>query len=204
MVVDPLRSAHKDIPEIKAFRVYPQEYNSPTLNECPDGSVISEKKLRLEKWGSCWSRYYELQVEYFMSKSARNVMEILTQNLWMRNLGTTASLQIENRQAYPETLDAVTDRFKKVDVPGFTAGMQNRGAMAASGTGSNNGENSEGAMANAREVEKIGNACDGVVEIVTEKIYEGITQAAKKDLFCLIIAVELMYFMLYRYEYECI
>jgi COP9 signalosome complex subunit 5 len=183
MVVDPLRSAHKDIPEIKAFRVYPPEYNAPTSNECPDGSVISEEKLRLEKWGSCWSRYYELQVEYFMSKSARNVMEILTQNLWMRNLGTTASLQIENRQAYPETLDAVTDRFKKVDVPGFTAGMQNRGAMAASGTGSNNGENSEGAMANAREVEKIGNACDGVVEIVTEKIYEGITQAAKKDLF---------------------
>ena len=102
----------------------------------------------------------------------------------MRNLGTTtASLQIENRQAYPETLDTVTDRFKKVDVPGFTAGMQNRGAMASSGTGSNNGENSEGANANARRVEKIGNACDGVVEIVTGKIYEGITQAAKKDLF---------------------
>jgi COP9 signalosome complex subunit 5 len=192
MVVDPLRSVHKDIPEIKAFRVYPQEYNSPTLNECPDGSVISEDKLRLEKWGSCWSRYYELQVKYFMSKSARNVMEILTQNLWMRNLGTTASLQIENRQAYPETLDTVTDRLKKVDVPGFMAGMQNQGEMAASGTGS------KGANANAREVEKIGNACDGVVEIVTEKIYEGITQAAKKDLFCLIIAVELMYFMLYR------
>ena len=102
----------------------------------------------------------------------------------MRNLGTTtASLQIENRQAYPETLDTVTDRFKKVDVPGFTAGMQNRGAMAASGAGSNNGDHSEGAKANACEMEKIGNARDGVVEIVAAKIHEGITQAAKKDLF---------------------
>ena len=76
-----------------------------------------------------------------------------------------------------------TDRFKKVDVPGFKAGMQNRGAMAASGAGSNNGDHSEGAKANACEMEKIGNARDGVVEIVAAKIHEGITQAAKKDLF---------------------
>jgi COP9 signalosome complex subunit 5 len=58
--------------------VYPPEYNSPIVNECPDGSIIQEEKERLEKWGNCWSRYYELNVDYFMSHSARNVMDILT------------------------------------------------------------------------------------------------------------------------------
>lgn len=185
MVVDPLRSVQKDTPEIKAFRVYPPEYNSPTMHECPDGSVIPEEKVRLEKWGSCWSRYYELGVDYFMSTSARNVMEILTQNLWMRNLGSgsTTSLQNENKEAYPGIIESVSEGFRKVDVQGFTAGMQSRGVMAAAGSGSNNGENSEGKKAARRQVELIGKACDGVVEVATEQIREGITQAVKKDLF---------------------
>lgn len=78
IVVDPLRSLALSCPQIKAFRVYPPEYNSPIVNECPDGSIIQEEKERLEKWGNCWSRYYELNVDYFMSHSARNVMDILT------------------------------------------------------------------------------------------------------------------------------
>jgi COP9 signalosome complex subunit 5 len=183
MVIDPLRSVAKDVPEIKAFRAYPPDYNSPTLNECPDGSIIGEEKVRLEKWGSCWSRYYELGVDYFMSRSARNVMAIMTQNLWMRNLGTTTSLQVENQEAYPETLKEAKEKFRDVDVKGFTAGMQNLGALAAAGTGSNNGENNESVLANRREVEKIAKACDGVVDLATEKIREGITQAVKKDMF---------------------
>ena len=93
IVVDPLRSAHLQIPELKAFRAYPPEF-SPTLNECPDGTLEGREKVRLEKWGSCWNRYYELEVEYFMSRVSRTVMEKLTQDyLWMRTLTrpTTAS-----------------------------------------------------------------------------------------------------------------
>ena len=60
LVVDPLRSTHLGIPEIKAFRAYPPEYNSPVSNECPDGSVETSEQQRLELWGSCWNRYYEL------------------------------------------------------------------------------------------------------------------------------------------------
>jgi len=78
MVVDPLRSLAKEKPDIKAFRVYPPDYESPVTNQCPDGSIIAVEKEKLEKWGSCWSRYYELEVDYFMSNSARNVMDILT------------------------------------------------------------------------------------------------------------------------------
>ncbi|KAL7570153.1 hypothetical protein ACA910_019991 [Epithemia clementina (nom. ined.)] len=86
IVVDPLRSAHLQVPELKAFRAYPPEF-SPTPNECPDGNLEGREKVRLEKWGSCWNRYYELELEYFMSRVSRTVMEKLTQDyLWMRTL----------------------------------------------------------------------------------------------------------------------
>jgi len=78
MVVDPLRSLAKHTPNVKAFRAYPANYKKTVANQCPDGSIITEEKLRLEKWGSCWDSYYELDIEYFMSNSARNVMDILT------------------------------------------------------------------------------------------------------------------------------
>jgi proteasome lid subunit RPN8/RPN11 len=87
LVVDPLRSIHRGMPEIEAFRAYPPEYNAPTPNECPDGSIVANEQTRLELWGSCWNRYYSLQVEYFMSSHARKVLEQLTQDyLWMRTL----------------------------------------------------------------------------------------------------------------------
>jgi COP9 signalosome complex subunit 5 len=60
IVVDPLRSTHLGVPELKAFRAYPPEYNSPVTNECPDGTVEAVEQQRLELWGSCWNRYYEL------------------------------------------------------------------------------------------------------------------------------------------------
>ena len=41
-------------------------------------------------------RYYELEVEYFMSALAASLMEQLTQNfLWMRALATTPALEKE-------------------------------------------------------------------------------------------------------------
>lgn len=88
IVVDPLRSAHTEHPELKAFRAYPPEYNSPVPNECPNKSIETSEQARLELWGSCWNRYYELEVEYFMSTTSRQVIvEGLTQDsLWMRNL----------------------------------------------------------------------------------------------------------------------
>ena len=90
IVIDPLRSAHTGNPELKAFRAYPPEYTSPTRNECPDGSIVASEQIRLEHWGNCWNRYYELQVEYYMSSTSRMVLEQLTQNyLWMRTLQTT-------------------------------------------------------------------------------------------------------------------
>jgi COP9 signalosome complex subunit 5 len=90
IVVDPLLSLHVGTPQLKAFRAYPPEYASPTRNECPDGSIQPNEQVRLELWGSCWNRYYELPMEYFMSSSARYVLEQLTKEyLWMRTLTTS-------------------------------------------------------------------------------------------------------------------
>mmetsp|Transcript_49122 Transcript_49122/g.119015 ORF Transcript_49122/g.119015 Transcript_49122/m.119015 type:complete len:457 (+) Transcript_49122:257-1627(+) len=87
VVLDPLRSQHLGTPELKAFRVYPPEYSSPVQNQCPDGTIIHEEQVRLEHWGSCWNRYYELGVEYYMSSVSRQVLGDLTQNyLWMKGL----------------------------------------------------------------------------------------------------------------------
>lgn len=86
IVVDPLLSMHTGTPQLKAFRAYPPEYQSAIANECPDGSIVASEKLRLEKWGSCWNRYYELNVEYYMSAASRSVLGDLTQNyLWMKS-----------------------------------------------------------------------------------------------------------------------
>lgn len=204
IVVDPLRSLAKDHPELKAFRVYPPEYNCPVQNQCPDGSIVEEEKTRLELWGSCWNRYYELEVDYFMSKSARNMMDILTRNfLWMRNLGSTPSLEIENRQAYPARVNAIAKNFSKLDVASLVAASGKGGGVSGGGgasgsmdhssafavpsvtSGTSTGGGNTGGVA-AKDGQRnalIDQACDGVVEFATDKIHETIAQIAKKDLF---------------------
>ncbi|KAL7494070.1 hypothetical protein ACHAWT_003818 [Skeletonema menzelii] len=116
IVVDPLRSLAKGHPELKAFRAYPPEYTNPIPNQCPDGSIINEEQLRLEKWGSCSGAYYELQVEYFMSTGARNVLSLLNRNfLWMRALGSTTMCEKEARGRYPERVEKVAMKIGKLD-----------------------------------------------------------------------------------------
>ncbi|CAJ1934956.1 unnamed protein product [Cylindrotheca closterium] len=99
IVLDPLRSAHLGVPQLKAFRAFPPEYSSPVANQCPDGSVETSEQIRLEHWGSCWNRYYELSIDYYMSSTSRYVLEKLTQNyLWTTALRQPTSVQKEQVQ----------------------------------------------------------------------------------------------------------
>lgn len=98
IVVDPLRSMYLGTPQLKAFRAYPPEYQSNIANECPDKSVISSERLRLERWGSCWNRYYELDVEYYMCDASRSILGDLTKSfLWMK------SFEREGNDEYDES-----------------------------------------------------------------------------------------------------
>ena len=127
IVVDPLRSAHSETPELKAFRAYPPEF-SPAANECPDGSIETREKIRLEHWGSCWNRYYELDVEYFMSRVSRNVMERLTQDyLWMRTLTRPTE---SSRTA---ALESAAKQYETAAATSANAAMTARATAAASG-----------------------------------------------------------------------
>jgi len=200
VVVDPLRSLAKKNPELKAFRAYPPEYNSPIPNECPDGSVILKERTRLEKWGSCWSRYYELEMEYFMSKNARHVMNILTHNfLWMRNLGNTPSLESDTRLRYPERVQTVAEKITNLDLPNIastgSASSNTRQSGAIDGGGGGGGRSSstdlvvaQGAamgssLRRTTDKEEISKACQGVVELAVEKVHTNIMHTAKKQLF---------------------
>jgi len=121
IVLDPLRSLVRGIPELKAFRAFPPEY-SPTVRlgdgssamTCPDGSIISDEKSRLERWGNCWNRYYELDMEYYMSVHVRRVLDSWkNQHLWMKNLipniNPMVEKQVQERQV--QRLSGIAETF---------------------------------------------------------------------------------------------
>lgn len=210
IVVDPLRSLAKGHPELKAFRAYPPEYTNPIPNQCPDGSIINEEQLRLEKWGSCSSAYYELKVEYFMSTGARNVLSLLNRNfLWMRALGSTSMCEAEARGRYPERVEKVAKKIQKVEplttslgggggdgMPGGMMGGRAR-TRASGGAGGraldekkmsgSKTPSSSSEVANSKEEDgasdELSKACQEVVEIATEKLVGNIAQMTKKSLF---------------------
>ena len=118
IVIDPLRSVHKGRPELQAYRVYPPDYSSAEnevscvgvngatglLVTCfvfvflfvqtPDGKIVLDDKLRVERWGACWNRYYTLDTHYYMSNLAKQTLSVLKNNfLWMNALTTTPSLE---------------------------------------------------------------------------------------------------------------
>lgn len=133
IVVDPLRTLARGEPELRAFRAYPPEYNHPVINQCPNGEVLHEERARLERWGSCWASYYELDVEYYMSGGARGVLSTLTRNfLWMRTLGTTPTCEEESRRRCVDGVIVAAERLAKYQPPaaGASAGGGGGGGIA--------------------------------------------------------------------------
>mmetsp|Transcript_5621 Transcript_5621/g.12329 ORF Transcript_5621/g.12329 Transcript_5621/m.12329 type:complete len:403 (-) Transcript_5621:289-1497(-) len=209
IVVDPLRSLAKGTPELKAFRAFPPEYTNPVQNQCPDGEVIHEEQARLERWGSCWSSYYELDVEYFMSSGARNVLGAMTRNfLWMRTLGSTPSCEAEARGRFPDRVSKAAERIRKFQPnPGGGAGdtpsallSSSRGGRGSGGASSAprlGGPGGEGGKPTSSAVGAAGGgggkdeedggelakSCQAVIEIATEKLVGNIAQISKRELF---------------------
>jgi COP9 signalosome complex subunit 5 len=107
IVLDPLRSVHVGTPQLKAFRAFPPEYQSAIENQCPDGSVEHSEQARLQRWGSCWNRYYELNIDYYMSSTSRTILEDLTQSyLWMAGFKRTNEIQKANH--WQDVADTLT------------------------------------------------------------------------------------------------
>jgi COP9 signalosome complex subunit 5 len=88
IVIDPLRSLAKGKPELAAFRVYPPDYSAPS-NETPDGMIVSNDKIRVERWGVAWNRYYQLETRFFLSTLAQSTLSLLKNKfLWQSTLSS--------------------------------------------------------------------------------------------------------------------
>mmetsp|Transcript_18522 Transcript_18522/g.28591 ORF Transcript_18522/g.28591 Transcript_18522/m.28591 type:complete len:384 (-) Transcript_18522:45-1196(-) len=186
IVLDPLRSINKSHPELKAFRAYPPEHTSNVPDECPNGAIITSEQQRLEQWGSCWNRYYELPVEYYMSSSARRVMEKLTQDyLWMRTLGTTPLSDPEHQKRICGCLTGVANKMKTLDVanskPGaFSASTGAAGSGSAGGRGGGSRSNSGDEDQPSHQLQQ---ACTEVVDLAREHLHAATIKSTKQQLF---------------------
>ena len=173
IVLDPLRSVHKSTPELKAFRAYPPEYNSPVADECPNGTIEKSEQVRLEQWGSCWNRYYELGVEYYMSSAARGILEQLTQDyLWMRTLGGSGT-DAEEEKRIPDRISSTAIKFKSLE--GSTSKFPSSGTLTTVGAVASGGTKSE-----EHGMDK---AVKETVELATEQIHNVALHEAKRQLF---------------------
>jgi COP9 signalosome complex subunit 5 len=205
IVLDPLRTSALNVPQLKAFRAYPPEYQSPVANQCPDGSVVHDESKRLEQWGSCWNRYYELKIEYFMSQHARHVMNLLTKNfLWMKDLSSSDHLMMEEKVKTVERMESMVDQMKSGNGMLETAvisSMQSKRSSAASsqnifiggasssskegggGDGSSSSSSGGGKKNNEPVGGEVQKACLGIVELAKDKVHSSITQTTKKEIF---------------------
>ncbi|CAB9519266.1 signalosome complex subunit 5 [Seminavis robusta] len=200
IVVDPLRSFHLQKPEIKAFRAYPPEYNSPVANECPDGSIQPVEQLRLEQWGSCWNRYYELEVEYYMSSTSRSILEQLTQDyLWMRTLCSQKAQEGETAQK--QTTQRLKSIHKSFQAAATKAANASGGAGPPGGSrafgraplggpggavataGSAGGKAGDGGGGNSGKPSELSKAVQQLVDLAAEEYRESALQDTKKFVF---------------------
>ncbi|KAK7242077.1 signalosome catalytic subunit [Aureococcus anophagefferens] len=175
IVIDPLRSFAKNSSELAAFRAYPPTA-SPPPNQCPDGSIVTEDAKRVEVWGSCWNRYYELKVEYFMSDQAKSIIDILNHShLWARTLSATPALEKEHRERVGERVSAVVEKLEHAHAAHASQASRMGGGFGfpaeSLGGGQSNKESS---------LKKASDAASG---IANEGLLGQTTQLAKRHLF---------------------
>lgn len=195
IVLDPLRSIHRSTPELKAFRAYPPEYNSPVANQCPNGSIEESEQARLEHWGSCWNRYYELNVEYYMSSTARGILEQLTQDyLWMRTLGgsgTTASG--DGNENLAKRISKTAQQFKSIEPSAGSSSSSKPSLSSMFGSGPSRAIQVDSqvtstiaamsASTETQELSAMDKAVKEVVELASEQIDTTTLETAKLKLF---------------------
>ena len=71
--------------------MYPPDY-TPPANETPDGTIVTDDKARVGKWGACWNRYYKLSITYYMSNLSKTVLGTLNDKFsWQKNLIPSSS-----------------------------------------------------------------------------------------------------------------
>jgi COP9 signalosome complex subunit 5 len=169
LVVDPIRSIHKREFAMKTFRAFPPEYESPVSGMCPDGSILNNEKERLEKWGSCWNRYYELKNEFHMSPLANGILGELDKNQgWVNRLLKRGDVEVKEQES-----GVIDDLAEKINPKSIKGHSDQRVPETSGGVGGTSGESNS---AFDKAVDVLEGISRGKVEAV-------VTAGVRKDIF---------------------
>jgi COP9 signalosome complex subunit 5 len=150
IVVDPLRSLAKQVPELGAYRCYfEKEYKAPK-NMAPDGTKVTSIEACTKRWGAGYREYYALEIEYFMSSFGARLLKIMSRNsLWIRTLASAIVLEAENRTKFADRVQDVAKKLaSKETASGFGAAFGNGGG-GGGGDSKSDAEDDDGGLGRA-------------------------------------------------------
>jgi len=113
IVVDPLRSLAKQKPDFGVFRAFPPSHDTG-WGVAPDGTTVIDKESTVTRWGQTYNRYYQLQVDFFMSSLGKKFVDTMSSsNLWIRALSSSSVMEPENRERFPERVRKATEQLEQ-------------------------------------------------------------------------------------------
>ena len=151
-------SLAKGTPEVRAFRVYPAGY-TPPKNSTPDGQIVDDVKIAIERWGACWDTYYMLEVSYFMSQLASDTLNTFRDKfMWMNALTSNPFGEPEKQKDLLELLASA-----RKETSSFTSASSKSGGLRSTfmhAPKSNAEENgSESVLSRTSSVTKVSAIC---------------------------------------------
>lgn len=113
IVIDPLRSVAKQVPELGVFRVLPNSV--PDQKVMPDGKPPPSEEAAILRWHDAWRRYYVVKHTFFMSNLSSSFLKIMSRNsLWIRSLVSENVMDKEYRKAVPSRIEESVKGLRKV------------------------------------------------------------------------------------------
>jgi len=194
IVVDPLRSLAKQKPDFGVFRVFPPAHDTG-WGVAPDGSAVIDKEVTIPRWGQTYNRYYQLQVDFFMSSLGKKFVDIMSSNnLWIRALSSSSVMEPENRERFPERVRKATEQLEQGSrkMSGFGGGggggggpfgfpRKRGGGGGGGGGGAKSLEQGTKAVAELAVEQCSGHASQLTKDILFNQPFEGRKQDEKKE-----------------------
>jgi hypothetical protein len=180
-----------------AFRNYPPAYTAPK-DVAPDGSVSTDDKAILQRWGEYYRSYYVMDVEYFQSRVSSRALDLLHRDfLWARMLSATPHHEPERRDRMADRVTSAADALRPTELGmplggGAFAGEVGTAELAELGAfGADDLDRMADRRRGERAVHKgaIGKprssaeATKSLVELTSEQARGQITQTTKQSLF---------------------
>ncbi|KAI9334961.1 JAB1/Mov34/MPN/PAD-1 ubiquitin protease-domain-containing protein [Obelidium mucronatum] len=126
VVIDPNRTIAAGKVSIGAFRTYPESYTPP---DAPASEYQNIPLSKIEDFGVHASRYYELEVDYFMSGLDKSVLELLWNKYWVATLSANPILM--NREYNARQINDLAEKIEQADVAiSRTGGVGGMGPLA--------------------------------------------------------------------------